>query len=115
MHASSFPVNGLATQKAAARLGIPFVYEMRGLEELMKVSRDPRFETSDRYRFTSELENTICHAADRVFVITHALKQLMIERGIPAEKLVVLPYRSEEHTSELQSLMPISYAVFCLK
>src|SRR3546814_6827836 len=25
------------------------------------------------------------------------------------------PARSEEHTSELQSLMPISYAVFCLK
>src|SRR3546814_4819367 len=24
-------------------------------------------------------------------------------------------YRSEEHTSELQSLMPISYSVFCLK
>src|SRR3546814_2627380 len=32
--------------------------------------------------------------------------------------LVVLPalrHRSEEHTSELQSLMRISYAVFCLK
>src|SRR3546814_3986183 len=26
-----------------------------------------------------------------------------------------LPSRSEEHTSELQSLMRISYAVFCLK
>src|SRR3546814_8074046 len=26
-----------------------------------------------------------------------------------------LPKRSEEHTSELQSLMRISYAVFCLK
>src|SRR3546814_10276263 len=26
-----------------------------------------------------------------------------------------LPRRSEEHTSELQSLMRISYAVFCLK
>src|SRR3546814_7979421 len=26
-----------------------------------------------------------------------------------------LKYRSEEHTSELQSLMRISYAVFCLK
>src|SRR3546814_10234381 len=25
------------------------------------------------------------------------------------------PHRSEEHTSELQSLMRISYAVFCLK
>src|SRR3546814_9996402 len=27
----------------------------------------------------------------------------------------LLPQRSEEHTSELQSLMRISYAVFCLK
>src|SRR3546814_4167658 len=27
----------------------------------------------------------------------------------------VQPQRSEEHTSELQSLMRISYAVFCLK
>src|SRR3546814_4628530 len=30
-------------------------------------------------------------------------------------KSVVLVIRSEEHTSELQSLMRISYAVFCLK
>src|SRR3546814_2279804 len=28
---------------------------------------------------------------------------------------VLTPNRSEEHTSELQSLMRISYAVFCLK
>src|SRR3546814_3874103 len=28
---------------------------------------------------------------------------------------VIDPNRSEEHTSELQSLMRISYAVFCLK
>src|SRR3546814_9797813 len=27
----------------------------------------------------------------------------------------IVPNRSEEHTSELQSLMRISYAVFCLK
>src|SRR3546814_3120760 len=31
--------------------------------------------------------------------------------GLPASA----PQRSEEHTSELQSLMRISYAVFCLK
>src|SRR3546814_2359497 len=31
------------------------------------------------------------------------------------EKLAQRPERSEEHTSELQSLMRISYAVFCLK
>src|SRR3546814_2444836 len=28
---------------------------------------------------------------------------------------VIFDHRSEEHTSELQSLMRISYAVFCLK
>src|SRR3546814_3515074 len=35
----------------------------------------------------------------------------------PAEQRGELPavHRSEEHTSELQSLMRISYAVFCLK
>src|SRR3546814_2132708 len=36
----------------------------------------------------------------------------------PAETVtakVAVPVRSEEHTSELQSLMRISYAVFCLK
>src|SRR3546814_2792283 len=33
----------------------------------------------------------------------------------PSRCAAPLPSRSEEHTSELQSLMRISYAVFCLK
>src|SRR3546814_2600980 len=33
----------------------------------------------------------------------------------PCQHQSVSPIRSEEHTSELQSLMRISYAVFCLK
>src|SRR3546814_10611261 len=33
----------------------------------------------------------------------------------PASDGAVSEHRSEEHTSELQSLMRISYAVFCLK
>src|SRR3546814_7620255 len=43
-------------------------------------------------------------------------------RGLPPGALLRRPlrhqrrdHRSEEHTSELQSLMRISYAVFCLK
>src|SRR3546814_6728083 len=36
------------------------------------------------------------------------LADLLYEAGLP-------PERSEEHTSELQSLMRLSYAVFCLK
>src|SRR3546814_9143404 len=34
---------------------------------------------------------------------------------VPAIEPAPVPVRSEEHTSELQSLMRISYAVFCLK
>src|SRR3546814_7688743 len=34
---------------------------------------------------------------------------------IASQVALLRPSRSEEHTSELQSLMRISYAVFCLK
>src|SRR3546814_1871578 len=34
---------------------------------------------------------------------------------VDRHRWVAALYRSEEHTSELQSLMRISYAVFCLK
>src|SRR3546814_3655430 len=41
----------------------------------------------------------------------------MFERAhiILSGRLFFRSFRSEEHTSELQSLMRISYAVFCLK
>src|SRR3546814_7454228 len=39
----------------------------------------------------------------------------LVTRLHPMKQPEVLVERSEEHTSELQSLMRISYAVFCLK
>src|SRR3546814_5827188 len=39
-------------------------------------------------------------------------RQCFVQRHI---RMAVAAQRSEEHTSELQSLMRISYAVFCLK
>src|SRR3546814_5565365 len=46
----------------------------------------------------------------------YAMLTTFRERSIAARvKDLQLPDRSEEHTSELQSLMRISYAVFCLK
>src|SRR3546814_5743890 len=45
--------------------------------------------------------------------LSHRVLELAYEHMNEPEKLVV--ERSEEHTSELQSLMRISYAVFCLK
>src|SRR3546814_3053032 len=41
--------------------------------------------------------------------------QPLFKKGQVVDKVPVQLGRSEEHTSELQSLMRISYAVFCLK
>src|SRR3546814_3233811 len=42
-----------------------------------------------------------------------ALDHMLDEKGLRLHSVIEM--RSEEHTSELQSLMRISYAVFCLK
>src|SRR3546814_8440603 len=41
--------------------------------------------------------------------------KIYISNGLLSDIVIVAAKRSEEHTSELQSLMRISYAVFCLK
>src|SRR3546814_1413031 len=43
------------------------------------------------------------------------LERALFAAGFRAGDIVHNCFRSEEHTSELQSLMRISYAVFCLK
>src|SRR3546814_4971122 len=57
-----------------------------------------------KYRPEGELERW--KQKDPVKIYRERLKQF----GIKEDQI-----RSEEHTSELQSLMRISYAVFCLK
>src|SRR3546814_4421509 len=50
-------------------------------------------------------------AFERIAAVAHETEQAGKDSGVdPA-----IGRRSEEHTSELQSLMRISYAVFCLK
>src|SRR3546814_4477566 len=53
-------------------------------------------------------------AGIRVLDMTHVLAGPMITRGLAEYGADVLHVRSEEHPSELQSLMRISYAGFCL-
>src|SRR3546814_1366856 len=48
-------------------------------------------------------------------VARHIRKQLEPAWGFSSNYASGIAIRSEEHTSELQSLMRISYAVFCLK
>src|SRR3546814_1522325 len=48
----------------------------------------------------------------------HAIDWLHVQQSTQPGRpflMYIAPGRSEEHTSELQSLMRISYAVFCLK
>src|SRR3546814_6082552 len=61
---------------------------------------------SDRHR--SRTRNARRHGR---WELAHELHRKL--RNQPME--IVIVDRSEEHTSELQSLMRISYAVFCLK
>src|SRR3546814_9827286 len=58
-------------------------------------------------------EHVICHLTKDASINM----RLKIERGFGYQSAASRrrPDRSEEHTSELQSLMSISYAVFCLK
>src|SRR3546814_2353635 len=51
------------------------------------------------------------------FPIERLIEFARVVRALPVAFALLGPsrYRSEEHTSELQSLMRISYAVFCLK
>src|SRR3546814_8615014 len=61
----------------------------------------------------------ICYRAARAGLITGTLLAIARISGETAPLLFTSLnnqfWRSEEHTSELQSLMRISYAVFCLK
>src|SRR3546814_10462441 len=52
-------------------------------------------------------------AVQPVGTFPHPLARIV--EGAAFRIVVALPQRSEEHTSELQSLMRTSYAVFCLK
>src|SRR3546814_10023688 len=55
-------------------------------------------------------------SAPQVLVVRSDLPYKTLKQLVEADKKDPgkLNYRSEEHTSELQSLMRISYAVFCL-
>src|SRR3546814_6909235 len=58
----------------------------------------------------AEITERYGHAIWQVTGISHERRARTV-----SDALCALPGRSEEHTSELQSLMRSSYAVFCLK
>src|SRR3546814_861498 len=85
-----------------------------GLDELVDLTilPRPRFLLSERFLAQSIVAfDKPVVLLDQQIVIRH---QLLVHRPEIGDDLPQI-LRSEEHTSELQSLMRISYAVFCLK
>jgi len=91
LHSASNFVVGLAGAEAAKRLGIPSVYEIRGLWHLTQATKRLGYEASDHYNLSERLEFEAARNSDHVFTITHALRDILLENGIEPEKVSVLP------------------------
>ncbi len=91
IHAHSPALCGAAAERAARALGVPFVYEIRAFWEDAAVGNLSGSEGNLKYRLTRALETRVARAADALFTICHGLKDDLAERGIPAERINVMP------------------------
>ncbi len=91
LHSASNFVNGIATNYAAKMLGIKSIYEVRGLWEITRISRQPQWYGSEHYLMSKRLETESAKNADHVITITKALKNELIRRGVHAKRITVIP------------------------
>jgi PEP-CTERM/exosortase A-associated glycosyltransferase len=91
LHAHSPGLNGLAALKAGRRYGIPVVYECRAFWEDAAVDHGTCSEGSLRYRLTRAMETRVFRQADAVTTICEGLKTDIVARGVPEERVTVIP------------------------
>ena len=91
IHAHSPCLNGLAALKAGRALGIPVVYEVRAFWEDAAVDHGTATENGLRYRLTRALETHVLKRADQVTCICEGLRQDIVARGVPADRVTVIP------------------------
>ena len=91
LHAHSPALTGAAALRAARRLGLPLVYEIRAFWEDAAVGNGTGREGSLRYRLTRELENRVVAGADAVMTICHGLRDDLVARGFAPGKIGVMP------------------------
>lgn len=89
--AASNHVTALPALIAARRLGVPFVYEVRGLWEITESSGKDGYGDSERYGLAVKLETLVAKNADHVFAITTQVKDELVRRGVSAGKITLLP------------------------
>jgi PEP-CTERM/exosortase A-associated glycosyltransferase len=91
LHAHSPALDGLAALRVGRRHGLPVVYECRAFWEDAAADHGTSREGGARYRLTRALESRVFREADAVTCICDGLRQDIQARGIPAEKLTVIP------------------------
>ncbi|WP_114906228.1 glycosyltransferase [Ornithinimicrobium murale] len=91
IHAASNFRTALPALIAARRLGVPFVYEVRGLWEITEASTKTGWDQTERYAQHVELETLVATEADAVLAITEETRQELIRRGVPAERISLAP------------------------
>ena len=91
LHAASNHINGLVVNAVAKHFGIPSIYEVRGLWEITRISRQPSFEGSEYFQMMSNLEARSAGQANFVFTITHALGEEIKRRSGDITEMGFLP------------------------
>jgi PEP-CTERM/exosortase A-associated glycosyltransferase len=91
VHPHSPCLNGIAALQAARQRRIPVVYEMRSSWEDAAVDYGRTTATSPRYRLSRALETWTLRQADAVTTICDGLRAEIVSRGIPADKVSVIP------------------------
>ncbi|WP_312486496.1 TIGR04063 family PEP-CTERM/XrtA system glycosyltransferase [Massilia timonae] len=91
LHAHSPSLNAIAALKAGKKFGIPVVYEVRAFWEDAAVDHGTSTEGGLRYRLTRALETHALRQADAVTTICEGLRRDIVARGIPADKITVIP------------------------
>ena len=91
LHAHSPVLNAIPALRVGKRLGLPVVYEIRAFWEDAAVDHGTTTEGSLRYRMTRNLETWALRRVDHVTTICEGLRADIVARGIPAEKVTVIP------------------------
>lgn len=91
VQAASNYVTGLPALIAARKLKVPFFYEVRGLWEITRMSRDDAFAKSISFDVQRHLEGSLAREADHVFTLTEPMREELIERGVDPERITLLP------------------------
>lgn len=91
IHAASNYLNALPALIAARRLGLPFIYEVRGFWEISAAVENPSWPDTDRYGLDFAMESLVAREADRVLTLTPGMRVELMARGVEDHKIRQFP------------------------